>query len=54
VLLVCECCLETDKDTKEDDLMEVTFVPKLCMFEEDIMNAMGIKEDRKWPKYYYY
>lgn len=45
---------ETDKDTKEDDLKEVTFRPKLCMFEDDIMNAMGIKEDRKWPKMYYY
>jgi len=48
------CCLETDKDTKEDDLQEVTFKPKLRMFEDDIMRAMGIKEDRKWPKMYYY
>ena len=47
-------CLETDKDTKEDDLSEVTFKPKLCMFEDDIMKVMGIKEDRKWPKVYYY
>jgi len=54
LLYVCECCAETDKDTKEDELKEVTFKPKLCMFEDDIMRAMGIKEDRKWPKYYYY
>jgi len=51
---VCVSCSETDKDTKEDELKEVTFKPKLCMFEDDIMRAMGIKEDRKWPKYYYY
>jgi len=51
---VCECCSETEKDTKEDDLTKVTFKPKLCMFEDDIMKAMGIKEDRKWHKVYYY
>lgn len=45
---------DTDKDTREDEVTKVTYRPKLCMFEDDIMNAMGIKEDRKWPKYYYY
>jgi len=54
LLLVCDCGSETDKDTKEDELTLVTFRPKLCMFEDDIMRAMGIREHRKWHKYYYY
>jgi len=54
LLLVFDCCAETDKDTQEKELSEMTFKPKLCMFEDDIMKAMGIKEDRKWPEYYYY
>jgi hypothetical protein len=48
------CGAECDKDTKEDDLKEATFKPKLCTFEEDIMNAMGIKETRKRAKTYWY
>ena len=52
--VACQCRSETDKDTNEGELMEVTFRPKLTLFEDDIMRVMGIKEDRKWPKFYYY
>jgi large subunit ribosomal protein L24 len=45
---------ESDVDTKEDELTEVTFKPKLCTFEQDIMNIMGIKEPRKRAKTYWY
>ena len=44
----------TLKDTKESDVTEVTFEPKLCTFEEEINNEMGIKEDRKPAKTYWY
>lgn len=43
-----------EKDTKEKELTEVTFEPKLCTFETDIMNEMGIKEERKRTKTYWY
>jgi len=47
--------VESDtKDTKEDELVEVTFRPKLCTFEEDIMQEMGIVENRKPAKTYWY
>lgn len=46
--------LECDKDTKDDELKEVTFKPRLCTFEQDIMEVMGIKEDRKPAKTYWY
>lgn len=45
---------ECDKDTKDDELKEVTFKPRLCTFEQDIMEVMGIKEDRKPAKTYWY
>jgi len=45
---------ESEKDTKEEELKEVTFKPKLCTFEQDIMNVMGIKETRKRAKTYWY
>lgn len=42
------------KDTAVKDLEEVTYKPKLCTFEEDIMDSMGIKEDRvRKPTYWY-
>ncbi|CAG5130252.1 unnamed protein product, partial [Candidula unifasciata] len=41
-------------DTKEKELTKVTFQPVASSFEQDIMNSMGIKEDRKRaPKFYY-
>lgn len=43
-----------EKDTKEEELMEVTFKPKLASFESDVMQQMDIKEDRKPAKTYWY
>lgn len=45
---------EQDKDTRGDDAGEITFQPKLKTFEMDIMDNMGIKEDRIPPKTYWY
>ncbi|CAG2232538.1 ADK [Mytilus edulis] len=43
-----------DKDTNKEELQRVTFEPSLKSFEEDIFNQMGIKEDRKPGKTYWY
>lgn len=48
------CILESDKDTTEDDLKEITFSPLLKTFEMDVMDDMGIKEDRVPAKTYWY
>lgn len=45
---------EQPKDTLADDVSEVTFQPKLQTFEMDIMEQMGIKEDRIPAKTYWY
>ena len=45
---------ETAKDTTNSEVTEVTFEPKLSTFDDDIMEAMGIKEDRKRAKTYFY
>ena len=45
---------EGDKDTKENELKKITFEPKLCTFEEDIMEEMNIVETRKPAKTYWY
>ena len=39
---------------KEKDVLDVTFKPKIMSFEEEIMDAMGIKEHRKRAKTYWY
>lgn len=46
--------IEQPKDTVVDVVKEITFQPKLCTFEMDIMENMGIKEDRIPPKTYWY
>lgn len=46
--------LESDKDTTEADLKEITFSPLLKTFEMDVMDDMGIKEDRVPAKTYWY
>uniref|UniRef100_A0A2A4JAF6 Large ribosomal subunit protein uL24m n=2 Tax=Heliothis virescens TaxID=7102 RepID=A0A2A4JAF6_HELVI len=43
-----------DKDTPGDAVTKVTFAPKLRTFEMDIMEEMGIKEDRVPAKSYWY
>lgn len=42
------------KDTTAKDVESVTFVPKLATFEMDIMQKMGIKEDRVPKKSWWY
>ncbi|XP_063548126.1 large ribosomal subunit protein uL24m [Cydia strobilella] len=50
-----ELYLENDeKDTKDDDVTKITFQPKLATFEMDVMESMGIKEDRVPAKTYWY
>jgi len=46
--------IESDKDTKEEELLAVTFKPKICSFEEEIMKEMNIVDDRKPAKTYWY
>uniref|UniRef100_A0A2H1WJ43 Large ribosomal subunit protein uL24m n=1 Tax=Spodoptera frugiperda TaxID=7108 RepID=A0A2H1WJ43_SPOFR len=43
-----------EKDTTADAAVKVTFAPKLKTFEMDIMEEMGIKEDRVPAKSYWY
>lgn len=45
---------EQPKDTAAKDAEEITFRPKLMTFEQEIMQEMGIKEDRKPAKTYWY
>jgi len=42
------------KDTPAKLVEEVTFTPNLATFEMDIMKQMGIKEERKGTKTYWY
>ncbi|XP_076760215.1 mitochondrial ribosomal protein L24 [Xylocopa sonorina] len=42
------------KDTTENDVKELTFQAELKTFEMDIMDKMGIKEDRVPKEYYWY
>ncbi|XP_059175820.1 large ribosomal subunit protein uL24m-like [Physella acuta] len=46
--------IEQNWDTKEKELIKVTFTPVPLSFEEDIMKSMGTVETRKRiPKFYY-
>ncbi|XP_032663945.1 probable 39S ribosomal protein L24, mitochondrial [Odontomachus brunneus] len=45
---------EQPKDTVSADVLKVTFKPALKTFEMDIMENMGIKEDRVPKKCYWY
>lgn len=45
---------EQPKDTVSAEIDKITFEPKLCTFEMEIMDKMGIKEDRIPPKSYWY
>ncbi|GBP83906.1 Probable 39S ribosomal protein L24, mitochondrial [Eumeta japonica] len=46
--------VENEKDTKADKVTEITFEPKLKTFEMDIMDSMGITEDRIPAKSFWY
>ncbi|XP_049881364.1 probable 39S ribosomal protein L24, mitochondrial [Pectinophora gossypiella] len=43
-----------EKDTTADAATKITFDPKLRTFEMDVMEAMGIKEERTPAKSYWY
>lgn len=45
---------EQPKNTKADDVLEITFEPMLKTFEMDIADKMGIKDDRVPAKSYWY
>jgi large subunit ribosomal protein L24 len=45
---------ESEKDTKASEVTAITFEPALKTFETDIMEQMGIKEDRVPAKTYWY
>jgi len=45
---------EQPKDTTKADVEKITFEPALKTFEMDIMDEMGIKEDRVPKKFYWY
>lgn len=45
---------EREKDTKAAEVEKVTFFPKLKTFEMEIMDEMGIQEDRIPAKTYWY
>ncbi|XP_011442732.3 large ribosomal subunit protein uL24m [Magallana gigas] len=42
------------KDTDKKEVNRVTFVPKLKSFEQDIMDQMGIEENRQYRKTFWY
>ncbi|ALC40052.1 mRpL24 [Drosophila busckii] len=46
--------IEREKDTPAAVVGEISFQPKLCTFEMDIMEDMGIKEERTPVKSYWY
>lgn len=45
---------EGPKDTTKKQVEKISFKPELKTFEMDIMDKMGIKEDRVQKKYYWY
>ena len=46
--------IDKEKDTAADAVKEITFQPKLKTFEMDVMDEMGIQEDRIPAKSYWY
>lgn len=42
------------KDTPAKDVEEITYIPKPCTFDMDVMNVMGIVENRKPTRTYWY
>uniref|UniRef100_A0A0B6YRB6 Large ribosomal subunit protein uL24 C-terminal domain-containing protein n=1 Tax=Arion vulgaris TaxID=1028688 RepID=A0A0B6YRB6_9EUPU len=46
--------IEQQWDTKEKELIKVTFKPNTMSFENDIINSMGIKEERKRATKFHY
>lgn len=46
--------INKDKDTDKNEVNLVTFKPKLMTFEQDIMDQMGIKEEREYKPTFWY
>lgn len=46
--------LSKPKDTESKVVTEITYQPKLCTFEMDIMKSMNIEEERVPKKTYWY
>lgn len=46
--------MNKDKDTESTVVTQITFQPKLCTFEMDVMESMGIEDDRVPKKTYWY
>ncbi len=46
--------LNSEKDTKAKDVEEITFEPKLATFEMEIMESLGIKEERDAKPTFFY
>ena len=42
------------RDTLEADVKKVTYIPKLQSFEDEINESVGIKEERKPARTYWY
>jgi hypothetical protein len=43
-----------DKDTRPEDLIAKSFVPKYKTFEQDLMDEYGIKETKERAETYFY
>uniref|UniRef100_A0A8C9LM81 Large ribosomal subunit protein uL24m n=1 Tax=Piliocolobus tephrosceles TaxID=591936 RepID=A0A8C9LM81_9PRIM len=52
--IVPETWIDGPKDTSVEDALERTYVPRLKTLQEEVMEAMGIKETRKYKKVYWY
>ncbi|KAM4861580.1 large ribosomal subunit protein uL24m isoform 1-T6 [Thomomys bottae] len=52
--IVPETWIDGPKDTSVEDALEKTYVPRLKTLEEEVMEAMGIQETRRYKKVYWY
>ncbi|XP_063803197.1 large ribosomal subunit protein uL24m [Pseudophryne corroboree] len=52
--IVPEQWKDCPKDTSVEDALEMTYVPSLKLFQEEIMEKMGIVEDRRHRKSFWY
>ncbi|EHA99538.1 39S ribosomal protein L24, mitochondrial [Heterocephalus glaber] len=52
--IIPETWIDGPKDTSVEDALERTYVPRLKTLEEEVMEAMGIQETRRYKKVYWY
>lgn len=48
------CCSDGPKYTSPEDALERTYVPSLKTLEEDVMEKLGIQENRRHRTSYWY